>query len=126
MSNRLLASYEYTLRLIHTATATATESNFFFPSRMGYIGSSGSVHTGSCCNGNDNDIASDWVQDPIVMAMATESPCFFTVAMGTKITSAAMFINFCTFHKCRLLSYLCVFSINMNRRQYRWLADRRK
>ena len=76
---------------------------------MGYIGSNEGVHTGSC--GNGNDIASDWVQDPIVTATATESPRFITIATGTKITSAAMFTNFCTFRKCRLHSYVCNFSI---------------
>ena len=34
--------------------ATATETQLFFPSRMGYIGSYGSVHMETCSKGNGN------------------------------------------------------------------------
>ena len=41
-------------RLVHTDCATATETQIFFPSRMGYIGPYGSVHMETCDKGKGN------------------------------------------------------------------------
>ena len=51
-------------KLVHTATATATEIQYFFLSWMGCVESNETVHMVTDGNSNGNSITAKWVVDP--------------------------------------------------------------
>ena len=62
---------EYSEGLFTLTAATATETQIFFSSRMGYIGPHGSVHTETCGKGNSNP--SGLIQTILSVAVAAVS-----------------------------------------------------